>query len=95
MYQSDTLGLSGGAGGLWSAPMSSPAVRSVPREVAHSAAHSGLVRGSSPAMQRVYEMIDRVAPTHASVLIIGESGSGKELVANTIHQGSGRRGPWL
>jgi DNA-binding NtrC family response regulator len=89
MYQGDTLGFSRGAQGLWAAPSSSPPlqiVREPPRP-----AHSGLVRGSSPAMQRVYEMIERVAPTDASVLIVGESGSGKELVAQTIHQGSNRR----
>jgi DNA-binding NtrC family response regulator len=46
-------------------------------------------------MQRVYEMIERVAPTDATVLIVGESGSGKELVASTIHRGSTRRGPFV
>ena len=97
MYQGDTLGFSRGAEGLWAAPESSPALQGpspalqiVPREPTRPA-HCGLVRGSSPAMQRVYEMIDRVAPTDASVLIVGESGSGKELVAQTIHQGSDRR----
>ncbi len=99
MYQSDTLGFSRGAEGLWAAPGSSPALQSsspalqiVPREHTRPA-HCGLVRGASPAMQRVYEMIERVAPTDATVLIVGESGSGKELVAKTIHQGS-RPPPW-
>jgi DNA-binding NtrC family response regulator len=93
MYQSDTLGFGPGAQGLWAAPSSS--LQIVPREPVRPA-QSGLVRGSSPAMQRVYEMIDRVAPTDASVLIVGESGSGKELVAHTIHQGSNRRrGPFV
>ena len=97
MYQSDTLGFGRGAEGLWAAPGSSPALQGcspalqiVPREQTRPA-HCGLVRGASPAMQRVYEMIERVAPTEASVLIVGESGSGKELVAKTIHQGSSRR----
>ena len=102
MYQSDTLGFGRGAEGLWAAPGSSPALQGcspalqiVPREQTRPA-HCGLVRGASPAMQRVYEMIDRVAPTDASVLIVGESGSGKELVAQTIHQGSSRhRGPFV
>ncbi len=97
MYQSDTLGFSPGGEGLWAAPAASPALQIVPlvpRETARPA-HCGLVRGVSPAMQRVYEMIDRVAPTEASVLIVGESGSGKELVAQTIHQGSSRRGPFV
>jgi DNA-binding NtrC family response regulator len=46
--------------------------------------------GRSPPMLRVYELIQRVAPTEASVLISGESGVGKELVAQTIHKLSQR-----
>jgi len=48
--------------------------------------------GRSPPMLRVYELIQRVAPTDASVLISGESGVGKELVAQTIHKLSRREG---
>jgi two-component system, NtrC family, response regulator AtoC len=56
----------------------------------------GRLIGSSPAMQRVYDLIARVAPTNASVLLTGESGTGKELVAQTIHELSRRRrGPFL
>src|SRR5215211_5105377 len=47
--------------------------------------------GDSPAMQRVRELIARVAPTDARVLVTGESGTGKELVASAIHFGSARR----
>jgi DNA-binding NtrC family response regulator len=47
--------------------------------------------GESPGLQRVREMISRVAPTDARVLIAGESGTGKELVAAAIHAGSPRR----
>ena len=47
--------------------------------------------GESGAMQRLVEMIDRVAPTDSRVLITGESGTGKELVAAAIHVGSPRR----
>jgi len=46
--------------------------------------------GSSPAMEALRHEIGRVASTDATVLICGESGSGKELVADAIHYGSGR-----
>jgi transcriptional regulator with PAS, ATPase and Fis domain len=47
--------------------------------------------GESPAIQRVHEMIDRVAATEADVLILGENGTGKELVARAIHRKSDRK----
>ncbi|MFQ5706194.1 MAG: sigma-54-dependent transcriptional regulator [bacterium] len=46
--------------------------------------------GQSGIMQEVYKMVERVAPTDATVLIRGESGTGKELVAQAIHQLSPR-----
>lgn len=46
--------------------------------------------GTSPAIQRVHELIDRVAATDADVLILGENGTGKELVARAIHKKSTR-----
>jgi DNA-binding NtrC family response regulator len=52
--------------------------------------------GDSDAMYRVREEIARVAPSHATVLILGESGTGKELVARRLHHLSGRaRQPFI
>jgi two-component system nitrogen regulation response regulator GlnG len=54
-----------------------------------------LVIGRTPAMQEVYKVIGRVAPTDATVLIEGETGTGKELVAKAIHYHSERSGPFV
>lgn len=51
----------------------------------------GQLRGSSRKMQEIFRLIELVAPSTASVLITGASGTGKELVARTIHQLSSRR----
>jgi DNA-binding NtrC family response regulator len=53
---------------------------------------SGNMIGKSPAMWKVYDTISRAAPTKASILITGESGVGKELVADAIHELSPRKG---
>jgi DNA-binding NtrC family response regulator len=58
--------------------------------VAPGAAIESLL-GSSAAMQEVFRLIERVGPTEASVLLTGESGSGKELAAQMIHECSARR----
>jgi two-component system response regulator HydG len=56
----------------------------------------GSLLGASPAMQEVFRLIERVGPTEASVLLTGESGSGKELAAQSIHECSSRRdGPFI
>jgi transcriptional regulator with PAS, ATPase and Fis domain len=51
----------------------------------------GNILGRSPIMQEVYELIMKAAVTDASVAIFGESGSGKELVAQAIHEHSPRK----
>jgi DNA-binding NtrC family response regulator len=52
--------------------------------------------GASPPMQRVFEVIEQVAPSKATVLLTGESGTGKELVAAAIHERSSRaQGPFV
>ena len=50
----------------------------------------GRMLGTSAAMRRVFEMADRVAPSDATVLILGESGTGKDLLAQEIHSRSAR-----
>ena len=52
----------------------------------------GPLIGNAPAMQEVMRLIEAVAPTDATVMIQGESGSGKEMVAQAIHESSQRRG---
>jgi DNA-binding NtrC family response regulator len=57
--------------------------------------HFGCLIGESPAMLSVYEQIDKVARTPSPVLILGETGTGKELVAESIHRASGRPGQFV
>jgi DNA-binding NtrC family response regulator len=67
---------------------------SVPAEPVEGAVDPLL--GDSPAMQEVFRLIDKVGPTEASVLLTGDSGSGKELAARSIHARSARRdGPFV
>lgn len=47
--------------------------------------------GQSPPMRRLFDLIERVATTNSTVLILGENGTGKELVARAVHQISHRR----
>ncbi len=57
--------------------------------------HFGVLVGESDAMQAVYRQIERVAKQDITVLIQGESGSGKELVAQAIHNASGLSGEFV
>jgi DNA-binding NtrC family response regulator len=63
------------------------------RAVAATAPAAGaeaMLPGSSPGMARVMSLIERAAPTEANVLILGENGTGKELVARELHRRSRR-----
>lgn len=51
----------------------------------------GVIVGDSPAVRRMLEQIAQVAPTDSTVLIQGETGTGKELVARAVHEASARR----
>ena len=58
--------------------------------------HYGAMLGSSPAMREVYAVLERVADTDMSVLVGGETGAGKELVARALHDESPRhKGPFV
>lgn len=59
-------------------------------QIAHQEKLEGIV-AASEGMRKVCEMIERVAPTTASVLVYGESGTGKELVARALHSRSPRK----
>jgi len=66
------------------------------RSLKQLAPHSDKLVGSSPAMHQLRLTIDRVAPTNSRVLIIGPSGSGKEIAARMIHAHSARAaGPFI
>jgi formate hydrogenlyase transcriptional activator len=62
----------------------------------HSHAHFAEIVGDSPALKKVLDQISTVAPSMATVLILGETGTGKELVARAIHRLSRRQeGPFI
>ncbi|MCC7548883.1 MAG: sigma-54-dependent Fis family transcriptional regulator [Burkholderiales bacterium] len=66
------------------------------REELRKLGRFGHILGNSPAMQTLYEQLARVSPTSATVILIGDSGSGKEVCAETIHEMSRRkRHPFL
>jgi len=70
-------------------PLAAPQVRRGARRPATE------LIGEGAAISRVREIVRRVAPTPATVLIEGQTGTGKELVARLLHSESGRRGPFV
>ncbi len=62
------------------------------REAFDRSPHFEDLVGSSPPMREVFDLIQKVAPTRSAVLITGETGTGKELVARAIHKLSPRQG---
>lgn len=76
-----------------SPPIASPSVKSLASTPIGSAS---AIIGKSPAIRSVCDLISRVAPSNATVLISGETGTGKELVAQQIHAQSPRhKGPFV
>ena len=65
-------------------------IRELKVRIEQSSGFSGLI-GKAPQMQIIYKLIEDVAPTDATVLIQGDSGTGKELVARAIHNNSLRK----
>ena len=51
--------------------------------------------GASPAMQRANALVQRFAQTDLPILLVGATGTGKELFAHHIHRASGRRGEFV
>jgi Nif-specific regulatory protein len=57
----------------------------------HSRFNRHYIIGDSAAMQEVYRLIEKIAPSRATVLLLGQSGTGKELVARALHEASTRK----
>ena len=65
--------------------------RSFPKDELQSKNSFSEIVGKSPALRQVLRQVELVAPNEATVLILGETGTGKELIARAIHEGSRRK----
>src|SRR5207249_4239697 len=66
------------------------------RRAVEEARRFGALLGTSPAMRRLYDLLDRIVDSNASVLVTGETGTGKELVARALHdRGRRKAGPFV
>lgn len=65
-------------------------LRSQQQEFVRSSWDGGPIIGQSAPMERIYRIVNKAAPTEANVLILGENGTGKELIARELHQRSDR-----
>src|SRR5689334_14215111 len=74
---------------MYSARSSNHSEESVPRVPAERVGARPII-GHSPSLRHVLKQVEIVAPTDATVLVLGETGTGKELVARAIHDASGR-----
>jgi len=72
------------SGALKRAAVQEEEIRNLHSRIETVTEFSGII-GKDPKMQKIYKLIEDIAPTDASILIEGESGTGKELVANAIH----------
>lgn len=70
-------------------------VRQLKRRLAASSGLEDRIVGTSPAMVQLRSIVQDVAPTPVNVLIEGETGTGKELIARSLHELSGRAGPFV
>jgi DNA-binding NtrC family response regulator/pSer/pThr/pTyr-binding forkhead associated (FHA) protein len=64
------------------------------QELSEGTAWYGMV-SRDPGMRRIFAMIEKLAPLDLGVIILGETGTGKELVARALHEASGRKGPFV